>query len=102
MHSADRLSRSAGIQRTLETSLRSLMVGRDPKDRAPTALALRDGGQDPAAAAAAHEGPDFGCLGPYLRIALDDRAVGNATGHVDHAEPHRDAGVIAAAFAPRL
>src|SRR4029077_2355635 len=65
-------------------------------------LSLLDGRQDPLTAAAAQEGPDLPRLGPLMVTAVDDAAVGNPAGHVDHAEAHGDRRVVETGFAPRL
>src|SRR5260370_19551337 len=75
---------------------------RTPQPRAERLLGLLDCRQDPLAAAAAQEGPDLPCLGPITVAALDNAAVGNPAGHVDHAEAHGDRRVVETGFAPGL
>src|SRR5262249_46718033 len=73
---------------------------RAPCGRAP--LGLLDGGEQPGAAAIAHEGPDLGRLAAHAIAAVDDAAVGEPTGVVEQAEAHRHGGVLDTALAPRL
>src|ERR1700759_2669845 len=66
----------------------------------PPRLGLLDRRDNPLAAVAAQEGPDFRRFRAYLGVALDDRAVGQAAGVVDQAEAHGDRGVVDARLAP--
>src|SRR6188474_2535731 len=63
------------------------------------ASALLDRGQNPLAAAAAQEGPDFGDLLRLFRT-LDNAAARALAHQVDERVSHRDARIIAAVLVP--
>src|ERR671931_388946 len=79
------------------------MAGTSPAIRIE-ALCLRpsgllDRGQEPVAAAGAHEGPDLGGL---IRPALERTAAFSIDGLVVERVAHRDGGVLGVALAPSL
>src|SRR5882724_10245266 len=65
-------------------------------------LSLLDGRQDPLAATAAQEGPDLRRFRPLTVAAVDDAAVADVAGDVNHAEAHGDGRIVEARLAPRL